>query len=241
MEWLFFAAALGLILLVLVLLKPNFRSGPSSFPYSLNKSLFTPAERSFLGVIDQALGSRYRIMGKVRIADIVSVETQKDARHRQAAFNRISAKHLDFVLCDKEEFSIVAVIELDDRSHSQTQRRQRDEFVAGVCKAASLTLIRMPARHAYTQSDVQRLVVKVLEPTKQDTQRQAPQPPVNPYTGRAAEPADGSATPPTEKPDCPKCAGNMVRRRFKKGERVGEVFWGCRLYPSCRGTIPYAR
>jgi hypothetical protein len=34
--------------------------------------LFTPAERSFLGVLEQALDGRHRVFGKVRLADIIS-------------------------------------------------------------------------------------------------------------------------------------------------------------------------
>lgn len=37
-------------------------------------------------------------------------------------------------------------------------------------------------------------------------------------------------------PDCPSCGSRMVKRTAKRGGKVGEVFWGCLHYPSCRGV-----
>ena len=44
--------------------------------YERRATLFTRAERSFLGVLDQAAGSDYRIFGKVRIADVLKVSSE---------------------------------------------------------------------------------------------------------------------------------------------------------------------
>jgi hypothetical protein len=35
---------------------------------------------------------------------------------------------------------------------------------------------------------------------------------------------------------CPKCGGEMVLRRVKKGEHAGKSFWGCVRFPKCRGA-----
>lgn len=36
---------------------------------------------------------------------------------------------------------------------------------------------------------------------------------------------------------CPKCQGDMVRRVVKRGENVGNEFWGCSAFPKCRGML----
>lgn len=38
---------------------------------------------------------------------------------------------------------------------------------------------------------------------------------------------------PESKP-CPRCGNTLVPRKFKKGARAGESFWGCSGYPTCR-------
>jgi hypothetical protein len=73
------------------------------FPYTRNRALFSPAERSLLGALEQAVGEDYRIFGKVRVADIVSVRPTANQSSWLHAFDQISAKHFDFVLCDKKD------------------------------------------------------------------------------------------------------------------------------------------
>lgn len=40
-----------------------------------------------------------------------------------------------------------------------------------------------------------------------------------------------------DNPICPQCGSDMVNRMAKKGERAGQMFWGCSRYPSCKGII----
>ena len=62
------------------------------FPYTRNGALFSPAERSLLGALEQAVGEDYRIFGKVRVADIVSVRPTANQSSWLHAFDQISAK-----------------------------------------------------------------------------------------------------------------------------------------------------
>lgn len=36
-------------------------------------------------------------------------------------------------------------------------------------------------------------------------------------------------------PSCPKCGASMVLREAKKGQNMGNKFWGCSRFPQCRG------
>ena len=36
---------------------------------------------------------------------------------------------------------------------------------------------------------------------------------------------------------CPKCGGVMVMREVKKGQNIGNKFWGCSSFPKCRGVV----
>lgn len=42
----------------------------------------------------------------------------------------------------------------------------------------------------------------------------------------------------TKPPTCPKCGYAMVIRKATKGTMIGQSFWGCSRFPSCRGTRP---
>jgi len=91
-------------------------SRTASAAYEAIPALLTPAERSFFGVLQQAVASEYQIFAKVRLADIVRPVRNPSRSGWQSAFNRITGKHVDFVLCDLAHVGVVGVIELDDRT-----------------------------------------------------------------------------------------------------------------------------
>lgn len=130
------------------------RGGTADALYQPAKALFSPAERAFLGVLDQAVGDEHRVFGKVRVADVVSVKHGLSNPARQSAFNRISAKHFDFVVCRADDLSLVCVVELNDRSHSSERSQSRDKFLAEVCRNINVPLLMVPARRTYSIQDV---------------------------------------------------------------------------------------
>ncbi len=121
------------------------------FSYKRKPGLFSPAERSFLGILDQVLGSEYRVFGKVRIADLIKPD---NGAGRQAALNRIIGKHVDFVVCDPGNLSVIGVVELDDKSHDQDSRRRRDTLVDGALSSAGIPIARFPARVGYNLAEI---------------------------------------------------------------------------------------
>jgi len=124
------------------------------FPYERASALFTPAERAFLLALREAAGSRYAIFGKVRLADLVRPRAGLTGKSWAAAFGRISRKHVDFVLCEPHDGRVLAVVELDDRSHAGAGARARDRIKDGALRAAGVPLLRMPAQRAYHAGDL---------------------------------------------------------------------------------------
>ena len=48
---------------------------------------------------------------------------------------------------------------------------------------------------------------------------------------------DAEPTVISERPNCPQCGNRMIKRTAKKGVNAGKEFWGCPLFPKCRGII----
>ena len=133
------------------------KTGPPK--YRIRGPLLSAAERSFYGVLKQAIENSFDIHAKVRIADILTPVKGNTKSAWQQAFNRISAKHFDFVLCKPETLEVVAVIELNDSSHKAKSRASRDEFVSSACESAKLRLIMFPARSSYSVAEIRGLVL----------------------------------------------------------------------------------
>lgn len=134
---------------------PRIGSGGSTHVkrFSARENLLTPAEASFFGVLRVAMGEEHYVFSKVRMADLLQ-PTQQDPSARQKAFNQISAKHLDFVICHASTFEIFAAVELDDSSHKEAARLERDAFMNESFQQAGIPLIRIPARLGYSVEEI---------------------------------------------------------------------------------------
>ena len=74
------------------------------------------------------------------------------------AFNRISAKHFDFVVCALDTLAPLAAIELNDASHQRPDRQKRDELLRGICRDIGLPLIELAPRRAYKLDSLRQQV-----------------------------------------------------------------------------------
>ena len=147
------------ILIIVVVLKGILRGGSGrNASYERRDPLFSPAERSFLGVLEQIVGKEYRVIGKVRMADIIRPRKGLSGSAWRSALNRITSKHVDFAVCDPRTLQVVGVIELDDSSHDRTDRQRRDKFVDAALSSAGVPLVRIPAQRAYTPAEVRQRV-----------------------------------------------------------------------------------
>ena len=89
-----------------------------------------------------ALKHNLQICPKVRLADII--EPRKGTGEWQKLFYKIQAKHIDFLICDYN-LKILAVLELDDNSHNQPDRHERDKFVDEILRSVGYKVIRTRA------------------------------------------------------------------------------------------------
>lgn len=123
--------------------------------YTKRQYLFSKAERSYYEVLKQAVGSDYTIFAKVRLCDLIDPPRGKG---RQSALNRISSKHVDFVLCDPATLRPILVIELDDSSHNTDRSKARDAFVDAALEAAGLPVMHQVCKKAYVLDDVRQQI-----------------------------------------------------------------------------------
>lgn len=128
--WWIFIIGIGIVLVgffaILLLMMKQMSSTTEEMPFTLNKSILTDREKQFMKKLEPAareLG--LTVCPKVRVADIVSVN--KGTNERQKWFNKISSKHVDYVLCD-QEYNIALIVELDDRTHDSATAAKKDEF-----------------------------------------------------------------------------------------------------------------
>ncbi|MCA9123943.1 MAG: DUF2726 domain-containing protein [Planctomycetaceae bacterium] len=124
----------------------------SPFPYGRRRYLLSIAERRFFATLLKAAPPGVAIFSKVRLADLVFV--RKEAEGNKTHFNRIQAKHIDFVICDIATSAVQLAIELDDKSHSRDDRKRRDAFVDDLLKHVHIPLLRFRAKDRYNAAAI---------------------------------------------------------------------------------------
>ena len=224
---------------VLVLKARQSPPGDVELAFENRGILFTPAERSFLGVLKQSLTkSHNRVFGKDRLGDIGKPAKGLSASKRTTAQNRINQKHADFVICTESDLSLVAVVELDDQSHSRDDRAGRDGFVDAALSSAKVPVIRFPAKKSYALAEVAAKLQSVLTDlhgaaSNRDNAEEASPPPA----ATQAETVRSDAVSIESTPVCEKCSAEMVKRQAKNGPHAGKFFWACSTYPKCRNVV----
>jgi len=151
------------VLVLLLISRLSTKSHKVAQPYVLKPSLFSPAERSFLGCLDTVLPPNFRVFAKVRLADIYNVQKTPDRSAWQSAQNKISGKHVDFLLCRVTDLSPVLAIELDDATHEREDRRKRDLFLDEIFAASNLPLLRFKVQKAYRTEDIVRRLNEAMK------------------------------------------------------------------------------
>ena len=101
------------------------------------------------------------------------------------------------------------------------RRQESDRFLNEVFSAASLPLIRIPAKGSYSAEEIRGYLSGV---------------PLS-----APAPARTTPSEAANPPNCPKCGIPMVVRQASAGEHKGERFYGCRNFPQCRQVVPIDR
>ena len=120
-------------------------------------NLMTPAELAFFAVLEPLVRPTCMISSKVRLADLFDVRQE---RGQQAAFNKIVGKHIDFVLTDCQTSRILCAIELDDSSHNNPDRVERDRFVNELFAEKRLPLLRVPFSWTYYPAALREALAK---------------------------------------------------------------------------------
>lgn len=198
----------------------------SDFPYRLRDDFLSPAERSFYITLRASVEEWADVCPKVNLGDLFYAAC-KNFGERQSYTNRINRKHIDFLICDKKTARPMLGIELDDKSHNQATRQERDHFVETVFKVANLPLERISVKNAYNPKELNAQLAK--------------------FAGIQTQPIVKEAEIVLSDKDignvqiCPKCSSEMTLRTAKSGANQGQQFWGCTNFPKCRTILSFSK
>lgn len=146
MTWLLIIIIISLLFVFLVLPRLRnsieFTSSAPLLPYQRKRFFFSRSEQQFFHSLQAQLDhTRFAIFPKVRLGDFVEVNMPKG--DRQQYWNRIKAKHVDFLIYDYKSGKIVLAIELDGASHNTRSAQKNDNFKDELYPVIGITLKRV--------------------------------------------------------------------------------------------------
>lgn len=249
MGGLFVILVMLIVVAVLVSALKGQQSGTSKeMSYEVREELFSAAERSFFGVLEQAVEGQYRILGKVRLGDLIQPAKGYSRSQCTGAWNRINQKHVDFVLCQPETLKPVVAVELDDSSHQRKDRSERDDFVDQALASAGVSMVRFAVRNGYAVAEVKAALSSevddrdpegfVMGGPAEEKFLNAPDEANKAQRDKEGVPAlDTEMETATSEMLCSACNSPMVKRLARKGSNAGKWFWACSAFPKCRKVV----
>lgn len=137
-----------------------------AFPFRKKGNLFTPFERTFFGLLEEAVGNEFRILCRVKMSDILTIHQSTDKKTSKNAASRAGSKNLDFVLCSKKDMSPIIAIDLVHSGGKEGYKSQRDFYVSGALDAAHIPHCRIKVRPGYKAQDIRDCIqAKLPKPT----------------------------------------------------------------------------
>lgn len=139
---------------ILMLLKrtPKTPIKDTEWPYYAKKLLSQPEQVLYHRLVDAF--PEHIILAQVQLSRALGV---KKGFNYGEWNNRINRMSLDFVICRKDS-SIVAAIELDDKTHEQESRKEADSKKNKALESANIRLIRWKVNTIPDQETIQKSI-----------------------------------------------------------------------------------
>ncbi|MCD7732798.1 MAG: DUF2726 domain-containing protein [Oscillospiraceae bacterium] len=124
--------------------------------YEVKKSLITSTERSYLRAIKKSLPEGYIVLPQVSLRSVL-------IRTDNAKFQNELFRIADGLICRIEDYHPVAVVEINDASHLQSDRKNRDTKVKNICEEAGLPIITLWTSYGINEEYIKKRVQKAIE------------------------------------------------------------------------------
>jgi hypothetical protein len=142
-------------------------AGKSQLGKYKRRKLLTENEMEFFGRLIKALPEHY-IFPQVSMSALLEASSS-DTKRAHSDRLRIAQQRVDYLVCDAR-CAIVAVVELDDKTHSRAKDKLRDARL----EQASIRTVRFQSRNKPSVEDIRYVVLPDPSPAQQVSERPSP-------------------------------------------------------------------
>lgn len=113
---------------------------------------YSDPERAFLAVLQKAVGSKYYVLGKVKVLDVISF-TNAQKMYPLMAAKMLDSSAFDYLICDRDSNEIVCVVELEElitqKGLKLKWQRHREKLIQKYCIKTSLARLIVQQQSGY--------------------------------------------------------------------------------------------
>lgn len=155
-------ALIGFIIVlavVVVALKLSMAKAPAATDGIVARPILSDNELEFFHRLHRALPD-YHVFPQVAVNALLKVAPAVPKKRYHATRNRFAQKHVDFVVCERDTLAVVAIIELDDRTHVAEKDMARDRML----EAGGYRTIRFVSKRKPCEAEITAAVVGTVQP-----------------------------------------------------------------------------
>ena len=142
----------ALLVVIAILKRGVLNAGSGSWPYYARKPLSQPEQVLYHRLINAL--PEHIVLAQVQVSRVLGVKKGFNFHQWNNRINRLS---YDFVVCGKDA-TVLAVIELDDKSHERAERQEADRKKERATEAAGLRIIRWNVKSLPDQAEIQAVL-----------------------------------------------------------------------------------
>ena len=129
-------------------------SSDEKFLYSLKNTLISKSEQSFFEAIKASVPEGYVVFPQINLAAFIN--RTDDARFHNELF-----RNIDFLITD-EKYQPKIIVEINDQTHYNSDRKERDEKVKNICEEAGIPIIKLWTSYGVNTEYIKAQIEKQL-------------------------------------------------------------------------------
>ncbi len=114
---------------------PNTTIDNDKYLYDIRKTLISKSEQGFYNAIKSSVPEGYCVFPQINLASFI--DRTDDARFHNELF-----RNVDFLITDAE-YAPKFIIEINDQTHLNNDRKERDEKVQKICEEAGIPILKL--------------------------------------------------------------------------------------------------
>ena len=151
--------------------RQNAARAARKYAYKRKWYLLTKSELRFFHTLLGVVHNFYYVVPQVHLSSLLDHKTW--GQNWRGALSRIQRKSVDYVICSRHELTPVCAVELDDPSHNEPDRAERDKLVEALFKEAGIPLIRIKTQEQDNVDLLRARLGKVVIPGRVKSSSQA--------------------------------------------------------------------